>query len=370
MTFHSAGVLDTVGDSPSFPLIHSTDSRSARIVAKWERTNPAGSVKDRPALHLVDFAERTGLLQPGGTIIESSSGNFGISLAMIGAARKYRVIILVDPKATPANLRVLHAYGAEVVVVTEQDDTGSYHKTRIARANELAAAIPNSFRPDQCFNLANSEAHYQATGPEIVAEVGYPDVVVAAVSTGGQLGGLSRYFRDRSPKTVLVGVDAEGSQIFGGQSAAYAVPGVGLGWTPVNLDLALVDDAFKISSELVFQACRALARHEGILAGASSGAVYLAALRYARTLRPGQTVVAMLSDSGDRYLDTVFDPAWLEERGLSARTPDLEQLCAYADGLRSAAPLRPALVPGLEEELGIPATTLWMNAEVSGSRVG
>jgi cystathionine beta-synthase/cysteine synthase A len=363
----TSGVLGTVGNTPAFALQRSTRTGSGRIVVKWERTNPAGSVKDRPALHLVELAERRGLLRPGGTIIESSSGNFGISLAMIGAARGYHVLVLVDPKATPANLKALAAYGAEVIVVTEQDDTGSYHKTRIARANELATKILGSFRPDQCFSLGNSDAHLTGTGPEITEEVGDPDVLVASVSTGGQLGGLSRYFRGKRSPTRLVGVDAEGSAIFGGDSNPYLVPGVGLGWTPTNLDLGLIDAAFKLPSELVFQACRALARHEGVLAGASSGAVYVVALHYALQLPPGATVLALLPDSGDRYLDTVFDEGWLVERGLSDHTPSIAELQRTATTVSPVRPLVPAVVPGLEDSLGVPESTTALNAELSGT---
>lgn len=366
----SAGVLGTVGGTPAFPLLRSTGPGVARLVAKWERGNPGGSVKDRPALHLVETAERRGLLRPGGTIIESSSGNFGLSLAMIGAARGYRVVVLVDPKATPANLKALAAYGAEVIVVTEKDDTGSYHKTRISHANELASQTPGAFRPDQCFSLGNGDAHLLTTGPEITADVGDPALLIATVSTGGTLGGLSRYFRGRGSATRCVGVDAEGSRIFGGEPGPYFVPGLGLGWTPANLDLDLLDSAFKLPSELVFQACRALARHEGVLAGASSGAVYLVALHFALQLDASDTVLAMLPDSGDRYLDTVFDSMWLAERGLSDYTPSVAELHSLAASLSPVDPLLPARVTDLERDLRVPASTLDLNAELVSTRPG
>jgi cystathionine beta-synthase/cysteine synthase A len=159
-------ILESIGNTPLIELQNSTVASEGKILLKYERNNPGGSIKDRPAIHIITEAERRGWLKPGGAIIESSSGNFGISLAMIGAAKGYRVIILVDPKTTAANLALLKCFGAEVIVVTEQDDSGSYHKTRISLANRLAIEIPNSFRPDQCFNLLNSNAHYQSTARE------------------------------------------------------------------------------------------------------------------------------------------------------------------------------------------------------------
>jgi cystathionine beta-synthase/cysteine synthase A len=358
-------VLDTVGETPMFGVRRVTASGDAQLLLKWERSNPGGSIKDRPARHIVDVAERLGLLRPGGTVIESSSGNFGISLAMIGAVRGYRVIILIDPKTTPANRRVLAAFGAETVVVTEQDDTGSYHKTRISLANRLAREIPGAFRPDQCFSLLNGHAHYLHTGAELLRDCdGRLDAVVGAVSTGGQLGGISRYLRRHAPRTRIVGVDASGSTIFGGHSAPYLVAGVGLGWTPSNLDLDLVDDAYQVSSADTFYACRALARLEGVLAGASSGAVLLAGLREARQLGPGARVVCLLADGGDRYLDSVYDDDWLAGHGIVLGDVDAEELrrrAARLDPVDQGGPLRPTVVPDIEARLAVPASTAELN---------
>ena len=312
-------ILGTVGSTPCVRLVHLPHKGSAELWLKLERSNPAGSVKDRSALHLVECAEREGLLRPGGTIIESSSGNFGISLAMIGAAKGYRVIVLVDPKTTQANLAVLRAYGAKVIVVDEQDDMGAYHKTRISKANALHREIPNSFRPDQCFNVQNAEAHYQTTAREIWEQCHRTlDAIVVPVSTGGQLGGISRYFREHAPQVQIVGVDVEGSTIFGGRSHGYLVQGMGLGWTPVNLDdLNRIDLVYKVRDDDAFVACRSLARHEGILAGASSGASLIVALHVASRLAEGKKVLAIAADGGERYLRTVFDEEWLEEQGMS-----------------------------------------------------
>ncbi|MGB8954567.1 MAG: cysteine synthase family protein [Tumebacillaceae bacterium] len=316
-----SSILDFVGNTPLVQLKNMVHADEANVWLKMERTNPGGSIKDRPALYIVEEAERRGLLKPGGTLIESSSGNFGISLAMIGAARGYRVIILVDPKTTPVNLGMLKAYGAEVIVVTEQDDSGSYHKTRIALANKLHREIPNSFRPDQCFNAWNGEAHYHRTAAELHEQCGDDlDAVILAVSTGGQIGGMSRYFREHAPHVKIIAIDAVGSTVFGGKAHAYLLPGMGLSWTPTNIDdLSRIDEVYKVPDEDSFMMCRAMARHEGILAGGSSGACAVVALKMAQEMAgEGKRIVCLASDNGERYLPTIYNDEWMQERGLSA----------------------------------------------------
>ncbi|GAA1356263.1 PLP-dependent cysteine synthase family protein [Saccharothrix algeriensis] len=351
-------VLDTVGATPMIALRHLTDESDASVVLKLERCNPGGSIKDRPAWHIVRKAEQDGLLAAGGTIIESSSGNFGISLAMIGAARDYRVIVIVDPKVTATNLAMLHAFGAEVIVVDEQDDTGSYHKTRIALANRLHREIPGSFRPDQCFNPLNSEAHYRDTAVELVDQSGPAlAAVVATVSTGGQLGGISRYLREHAPQVHVAGVDAVGSTVFGGEAHSYLIPGVGLGWTPANVDdLSRLDSVYKVSDEDAFLACRVLARAEGVLVGGSTGAALCVALRLARQHGAGRSVALLAADSGERYLHTIYNDDWLAEHGLSPDTsPEelhrrVERLTPYSVQPAQTANYRPELA----EQLGSP----------------
>ncbi|WP_110517944.1 cysteine synthase family protein [Herpetosiphon llansteffanensis] len=357
-------IVDTIGQTPLVQLQRLTHANEARIGLKCERSNPGGSVKDRPARFIIETAERAGWLSQGGTIIESSSGNFGISLAMLGAAKGYRVIILVDPKITPTNLALLEAYGAEVEIVTEQDDSGSYHKTRIARANELARQIRGAFRPDQCFNLLNSEAHANSTAREILVQGGDSlAMVIAAVSTGGQLGGILRQLKLVAPHVQVVGVDAVGSAIFGGAAHSYLMPGVGLGWTPANLPLALLDHAFNVPDEAAFLACRTLARHEGIMVGASSGAVLLAAMFFAQQMPAGAQIVAIAADSGERYLQTVYNDAWLADHGLGidcspaelrARARNLRP-CAFHEGQVGT------VQANLAETLQVPASTQQMN---------
>jgi cystathionine beta-synthase/cysteine synthase A len=193
---------------------------------------------------------------------------------MIGAVKGYRVIILVDPKTTPVNLALLKAYGAEVIVVTEKDDSGSYHKTRISLANKLHREISNSFRPDQCFNLLNGEAHYKQTARELYDQCnGKIDAVILSVSTGGQIGGFSKLFKEKDPNIQIIAVDAIGSTIFGGESHGYLLPGMGLSWTPTNIEnLRRIDTVYKVQDEHAFIMCRSLARYEGVLCGGSTGA--------------------------------------------------------------------------------------------------
>lgn len=347
---------------------NSNRADEGQVLLKYERVNPGGSIKDRAALYIVTEAERRGWLVPGGTIIESSSGNFGISLAMIGAAKGYRVLILVDPKTTSANLALIRCFGAEAIVVTEQDDSGSYHKTRIALANKLAREIENSFRPDQCFNLLNSAAHYRSTAREIVAQCpGKLAAFVGAVSTGGQLGGISAYLKTFAPQTRVVGVDAVGSGIFGGKTSSYRIPGIGLGWTPTNLNLEHIDCAYKVTDEQAFLTARAFARYEGILMGPSSGACALVALKLAQELGPDERVVCMAADGGDRYVHTLFDDEWISRQGF-AEDIDMNEVRAMARELRAWSDCPSANAnyrEDLMESLEVPETTLRFNAEMA-----
>ncbi|MGG3281136.1 PLP-dependent cysteine synthase family protein [Paenibacillus solani] len=361
-------ILDTVGNSPLVQLRNLVRDE-VDVILKLERTNPGGSIKDRPALYIIEEAERRGWLKPGGTLIESSSGNFGISLAMIGAARGYRVIILVDPKTTPTNLAMLKAYGAEVIVVTEQDDSGSYHKTRIALANKLHREITNSFRPDQCFNHLNGEAHFNQTAAELFEQCERNlDVVILSVSTGGQIGGFSRFFRENAAHVKIIAVDAIGSTIFGGTSHSYLLPGMGLSWTPTNIDdLNRIDAVYKVPDEDSFMMCRILARHEGILCGGSTGAAMLVALKLAMQSRKEKRIVCIASDSGERYLSTIYNDEWMHERSMTLSLDPLElrervkKLKAY-----SVNPIETAnYIPELESLLDSPSRQYFLDSQTN-----
>jgi 2,3-diaminopropionate biosynthesis protein SbnA len=315
-------LLDAVGNTPVIKLQNITTAAESTLAVKLESANPGGSLKDRAAWYIIRRAEMEGRLRPGDTIIESSSGNFGISLAMIGASRNYRVIVIVDPKITPTNRALFEAFGAEVIVVDEKDDSGSYHKIRIAFANELHRNIPNSFRPDQCFNLLNSEAHFRTTVRELLSGVGQRlTSVVCTVSTGGQLGGIARYCARYAPHVRVVAVDVHGSTVFGGSPEGYLTPGVGLSWTPPNLDdLSTIHEVYKVSDEDAFVACRTLVRNEGLLSGVSTGAALLVALRLAMQGSPDDYVGLLAADRGERYLHTAFDADWMSDHGLNLDT--------------------------------------------------
>lgn len=356
-------LLKTVGHTPVVAMRNLTEPGEGKLVVKLESANPGGSLKDRAAWNIIRRAEHEGQLRPGATIIESSSGNFGIALAMIGASRNYRVIAIVDPKITPTNRALFEAFGARVIVVHEKDDSGSYHKTRIALANELHRKIPNSFRPDQCFNLLNGEAHFRCTARELHAQMGDQlSAVVCTVSTGGQLGGISRYFKRHAPRVKIVGVDVRGSTVFGGSPHAYLTPGVGLSWTPDNLrDLAAVDEVYKIDDEDAFVGCRTLVRREGLLAGVSTGGALTVALRLAMRARRGEHIAFLAADRGERYLTTAFDDQWMTERALSLDT-SIAGLRGRA-GRLSPLSTRPALECAnfdlsLAEKLGSPSATV------------
>lgn len=286
---------------------------------KLESCNPGGSIKEKNAVYLIQHAERTGLLAPGGTIVESSSGNFGIGLAMIGAARGYSVIIVVDAKTPPPIRRMLAAYGAELVDVplSAADANGSMQVARMQKAQELAQTIPGAWYPCQHRNPHNPTAHEQLTAREIEqAFGGAPDAIVIGVSTAGQLGGISRYFKQRYPQTRIVGVDVAGSAIFGTPQHAYKMTGLGLSFIPPNFDPTVLDAAYSVTDRLAFSVCQGLARREGLLLGASTGAIVAAGLAYGTHYHRSQRMVLLNPDRGDRYLETVYNPQWLTQQGI------------------------------------------------------
>ncbi len=290
--------------------------RKVECYLKLEGCNVAGSVKDKNALYLVRDAEERGLLRPGGTIIESSSGNFGVALAMVGAARGYRVIIVVDAKTTVTFRRMLRAYGAELVELEPARDGRSMQTARMDCALTLALETEGAWYPCQHFNPDNPFAHERWTAVELEQAFGSSlDALVVGVSTGGQLSGLARYLKPRYPNLTIVGVDVEGSVIFGTPMAPYKMTGVGLSFSPPNLEYRMIDVRYSVPERLAYTVCHRLAREEGLLLGASTGAIVAAGLNYARRLAPGARVALLNPDRGERYLDTVYDPAWLAQNG-------------------------------------------------------
>lgn len=275
----------------------------ARVLAKLEYFNPAGSVKDRVARAMLDDAEERGLLKPGSAIIEPTSGNTGIGLCSVAAARGYRVIIVMPDSMSMERRRLMAAYGAELVLTPgSQGMSGA-----IARAEELAREIPGSFLPGQFVNPANPAAHMATTGPEIWEDTGGEvDIFVAGVGTGGTITGTGRYLKERNPAVQVAAVEPADSPVLsGGKAGPHGLQGIGAGFVPEVLDTAVYDEVIPVTSEEAYAAARQLGRREGVLVGISSGAALHAAILLARREENrGKTVVVLLPDAGDRYLST------------------------------------------------------------------
>lgn len=306
--YHSVSQL--VGNTPLLSVDNYVRQRQlpATILAKLERFNPAGSAKDRIALEMLDQAEATGALQPGGTVIEPTSGNTGIGLAAMAVARGYRVILTMPASMSAERRAMLKAYGAELVLVETGGMAGA-----VAKAEELAASIPGSFIPSQFDNPANPAAHYKTTGPEIWRDAeGHVDIFVAGVGTGGTVSGVGRYLKEQNPSIRIVAVEPAFSPLLSqGHAGPHGLQGIGANFVPGNYDSSVVDEIVTVTDEDAYRTGRLLARTEGVMAGITSGAALWAADELAR--RPenkGRTIVALLPDDGNRYLST---PLWSEE---------------------------------------------------------
>lgn len=311
----AASIIECIGNTPLVRLRRMFNG-SPQVFAKLELLNPGGSVKDRPARYIIERGLRDGTIAPRATVIESSSGNFGIALAM--AARIYELdfVCVVDPKISPLNLRILSQLGARVERVERPDAFGGYLHTRLERVQELLGEIPGSYWIDQYANELNTRCHYDGIGTEIVEALGGErvDVLVAAVSTTATLLGAARRVRDAWPDVRIVAVDAAGSVIFGAQPRPRDLPGIGSSRRPELLVEEEVDDVIFIDDYDSARGCRDLLLGEGILAGGSSGAVIAAVQRLAPELARGSRVVTILPDRGERYMDRVYDDDWMESR--------------------------------------------------------
>ena len=296
-----------IGKTPLLEL-KGTEKRlglEAKIIAKLEYLNPAGSVKDRVAKAMIDGAEKSGLLKEGSVIIEPTSGNTGIGLASVAAARGYRIIIVMPDTMSAERRQIMKAYGAELVLT----DGKKGMKGAIEKANELAASIPGSFIPGQFVNPANPQAHFDTTGPEIFEDTdGAVDFFVAGVGTGGTVTGVGRYLKSKLPNVKIVAVEPKGSAVLStGITGAHKIQGIGAGFVPDVLDTSVYDEIIAVSDEDAFAAGKMIGRCEGVLVGISSGAAVYAAVTLAR--RPenkGKNIVVLLPDTGDRYLSTAL----------------------------------------------------------------
>lgn len=315
-------ILETVGTTPLVRLNRSVERLPPTISVKVESFNPGGSTKDRVALNMVRDAEQRGALGPGGTIIEATAGNTGLGLALVAAVRGYRCIFVLPDKMSEDKVRLLRAYGAEVVITPTNvppDSPESYNGV----ADRLAREIVGAWRPNQFSNLANPQAHYNQTGPEIWEQTdGRVTVFVAAAGTGGTISGVGRYLKDRKPGIKVIGADIEGSILSGGAPGAWKVEGIGEDFVPGTLNAQVVDEWIRVSDAESFQTARLIARQEGILLGGSSGTALAAALRYAQRLTPSDLVVVLCPDTGRNYLSKMYDDAWLAQNGFTDVAPE------------------------------------------------
>ena len=301
--FTSADQL--IGKTPLLELVHieKTEGLEAKVLGKLEYLNPAGSVKDRIAKAMIDDAEQKGLLKPGSVIIEPTSGNTGIGLASVAAARGYRIIIVMPETMSVERRQLMKAYGAELVLT----DGAKGMKGAIAKADELAKEIPNSFIPGQFVNPANPAVHKATTGPEIWADTDAKvDIFVAGVGTGGTVTGVGEYLKSRNPHVKVVAVEPAASPVLSkGVSGSHKIQGIGAGFVPDVLDTQVYDEVIPVENDDAFATGKLIGKKEGVLVGISSGAAVWAAIQLAkRPENKGKTIVALLPDTGDRYLST------------------------------------------------------------------
>ncbi len=305
-------VFHCVGNTPLVALSRLFPDPTVEVIAKLELMNPGGSMKDRPARYIVERGLADGSIRPGGHLVESSSGNFGIALAMASRVYGLAFTCVVDPKTTATNVAILRTMGANVEIVDEPDETGGYLHTRVRRAKQLRDEIPGAVWVNQYANDRNWLAYYHGTGAEIVDQlVRPPDYLFAAVSTTGSILGCTRRMRERFPDLTVIAVDAVGSVIFGGSPGRRDIPGIGSSRVPELSRPEEIDEVVAVDDLEAALSCRRLLATEGIFAGGSSGSVVAAITRKLPELRPGCRVVAILPDRGDRYLDLVYDDDWL-----------------------------------------------------------
>ncbi len=314
-------VLDLIGNTPLVRLNRVTRGLRPQIVAKIESLNPGGSVKDRIGIRMLEDAEKRGLLRPGGTIIEPTSGNTGAGLAIAAAIKGYRTMFVMPDKMSPEKIALLKAYGAEVVITptaVPPDSPDSYYRV----ADRLAREIPGGFQPNQYYNQANPETHYLTTGPEIWRQTdGKITHFVAGVGTGGTITGTSRYLKEQNPDIVVVAADPEGSILSGGELHPYKVEGIGEDFFPATFDTTIVDRWVRVGDRDSFRTARRVTREEGILVGGSCGTALFAAFEVAQDLDEDQLMVVILPDSGRGYLSKVYSDQWMEDNGYLERFP-------------------------------------------------
>ncbi|MFC7220710.1 cystathionine beta-synthase [Streptomyces polyrhachis] len=347
MQYHES-MIDLVGDTPLVKLNRVTEGLAPTVLAKVEYFNPGGSVKDRIALRMIEAAERSGELKPGGTIVEPTSGNTGVGLAMVAQQKGYKCVFVCPDKVSTDKINVLRAYGAEVVVcptAVDPEHPDSYYNV----SDRLVRETPGAWKPDQYSNPNNPLSHYESTGPELWQQTdGRITHFVAGVGTGGTISGTGRYLKEASDGRVkVIGADPEGSVYSGGSGRPYLIEGVGEDFWPTAYDASVADEIIAVSDKDAFQMTRRLAREEGLLVGGSCGMAVVAALRAAESLGPDDVVVVLLPDSGRGYLSKIFNDDWMADYGFLA---DEGSTGAVADVLTHKEGALPSLVHMHPEE--------------------
>ncbi|MGZ4481674.1 MAG: cystathionine beta-synthase, partial [Gaiellales bacterium] len=335
-------VLDLIGGTPLVRLQRVNTGLAPTLLAKLEYLNPGGSVKDRIGLRMIEQAEREGKLRPGGTIVEPTSGNTGVGLAIAAAIKGYRTIFVMPDKMSQEKISLLRAYGAEVVIcptAVEPSSPESYYSV----SDRLAEEIPGGFKPDQYSNMANPQAHYETTGPEIWDQTGGEvDAVVIALGTGGTVSGVARYLKERNPDVRVIGADPEGSIYSQPDSVhPYLVEGIGEDFYPETMDLSLIDEMVTVSDRDSFVTARRMAREEGLLVGGSGGTAVHALLQVAKRYGPDATLVTILPDSGRAYLSKFYDDNYMLEYGFLERkapAPTVEEVLQFKRGEETELP--------------------------------
>jgi len=336
-------ILEIIGNTPLVRLHRVASDVAPLMLAKMEMFNPGGSVKDRIGPAMIDYCEKQGILRPGGTIVEPTSGNTGHGLAIAAAIKGYHCIFVMTDKASEEKRSLLRAYGAEVVICPSSVDHNSleYYKNVAYR---LADEIPGAICPDQYANPANPAAHYATTGPEIWRDTaGRITTFVAGIGTGGTISGTARFLKEKNPAIKIIGADPPGSVYSGDTPKPYKVEGIGMDVYPGNYDPSLVDEFVRVDDRTSFYWARRLAREEGILTGGSGGTALAAALTYARKLTPNDVVVVLLPDTGRGYLTKVFNDTWMRENNMLMQTelsePTMRDVLTYRRSNTRSMPL-------------------------------